>query len=118
MAYLTKPRVYIAGPFSKGNMLLNIRNAVVFGSDLLAAGIVPLIPHLTGLWEIVSPLTYREWLEYDKEWLLLCDAVFRLPGESPGADEEVSLAEYAGLPVFYTKEALMDWASTFERVKR
>lgn len=117
MSYSLAPRVYIAGPYSRGNVVLNVRSAIVAGTYLLSRGLIPYIPHLTLLWEVVVPQSYRTWLEYDKEWLLLCDAVLRLPGESRGAEEEVSLAEQANIPVFYTKEALMGWASTFERAK-
>jgi hypothetical protein len=36
----------------------------------------------------------------DKEWVLVCDAVLRLSGESKGADIECTLARKHGIPVF------------------
>jgi hypothetical protein len=42
----------------------------------------------------------------DKEWVLRCDCLLRLPGESPGADEEVELAVKNNIPVFYSIDEL------------
>jgi hypothetical protein len=45
-------------------------------------------------------------MELDNEWVLRCDALLRLPGESQGADAEVELAKKHGIPVFYSIEEL------------
>jgi hypothetical protein len=87
-------RVYVAGPYSKGDVVLNVRNAIAAADTLLAAGHTPFIPHLTHLWHLVSPKTYEEWLAIDLDWLKCCDALVRLPGESSGADREVVYARY------------------------
>ena len=49
------------------------------------------------------------WYKYDLEWLEQCDAVFRLPGESSGADNEVARAQELGLPIFYSFADLRMW---------
>lgn len=106
-------RVYVAGPYSKTCCRIstsgNVRNAVLAGDELWARGFVPYIPHLTHLWDLISPKSYEEWLELDNCFLPCCRAVLRLPGESSGADKEVELAENLGIPVFSTIELLVDW---------
>lgn len=101
-----KPRVYIAGPYSKGVLAENIRAAVLAAEAVLELGGIPYIPHLTHTWEMVRPHPYEFWLEYDFHWLPLCHALYRIPGESPGADGEVSEAEALGIPVFYSLDEL------------
>ena len=51
---------------------------------------------------MVHPRHYEDWIKVDKEWVLVCDCVLRLSGESPGADGEVKLAEKNKKPVFYS----------------
>lgn len=93
-------RVYVAGPYSKGDVVLNVRNAVAAADSLLAAGHTPFIPHLTHFWHLVSPKSYEEWLHYDFKWVECCDALVRLPGDSPGADREVAYSKSLGIPVY------------------
>lgn len=101
--------VYVAGPFSQGNKEQNIAMAVSMGDSLIKAGFVPFIPHLTHLWEQTTKeaWSYEDWLQLDFRWLMKCDAVVRLPGRSPGADREVSLARQASIPVFLSFEELL-----------
>ena len=93
-------RVYIAGPYTNGDVAQNVRNAITAADQLLAAGHHPYIPHLTHFWHLVSPRPWEDWLKYDIEWLSVCDCVLRLPGESEGADIEVYNAELWCIPVY------------------
>ena len=95
-------RVYIAGPYSSGDQVLNVRTAVMAADALAELGYVPFIPHLSMLWHAISPHEYDFWISQDLEWLPVCDCVLRLPGESAGADQEVRFAEWRELPVFLT----------------
>ncbi len=101
-------RVYVAGPYSTGDTLVNVRRAIDAAEELLGYGFMPYIPHLNHLWHELYPHDWEEWLALDKEWLLLCDAVVRLPGDSRGADTECEWAKEAGIPVFGTISDLMD----------
>lgn len=92
--------IYVAGPYSVGDPVLNTRMAIFAGEQLREMGFVPFIPHLTHLWHLVNPHDLEFWLEYDNEWLKKCDALLRLPGESYGADEEMKLALSLGIPVY------------------
>ena len=99
-------RVYVAGPITKGDQYVNARNGILMGKELYEAGYAPYVPHLTCLWQIVAPMPYEAWLTLDNEYLVLCDALLRLPGESPGADREVALARQHGIPVFHALSEL------------
>lgn len=101
-----KIRVYVAGPYSKGDVAVNVRKAICAADELWAAGFAPYLPHLTHFWHILVPHPYEEWLDLDNQFIPVCDALFRMPGESSGADKEVALARSLGIPVFCTKEDL------------
>lgn len=94
-------KIYVAGAYSKGDVAVNVRNALSMAKRLVEMGHVPYVPHLTHFWHFAFPRPYEFWLEYDKEWLRVCDAVFRIVGESSGADAEVELAKELGLPIYY-----------------
>lgn len=99
-------RVYIAGPYSKGDQAMNVREAIHMADVLIERHYCPYVPHLTHFWHFLSPKPYEFWLEYDAAWVLQCDAVLRLPGESSGADREVTLAGHADIPVAYDLDEL------------
>jgi hypothetical protein len=113
--YKDRPLVYIAGPYTRPDPVENTHAVIRLASDLVDEGTVtPFVPHLTLLWHIVSPRPLDFWYEYDVATLARCDAVFRMPGESTGADKEVEFAEAASVPVFTDRERLMEWARTWE----
>ena len=90
----------VAGPYTRGDVAVNVRNAILAADRLADMGFAPFVPHLTHFWHLVSPRDYEFWLRLDLQFLPHCDAVFRLPGESNGADKEVELAVKLGIPVF------------------
>jgi nucleoside 2-deoxyribosyltransferase len=94
--------VYVAGPInSSGRQNLNVRRAVLVGEAIRRARLVPFIPHLNVQWEMIAPAaTEEEWLAWDFAWLEKCDALYRLHGDSKGADREVAFARERGLEVF------------------
>ena len=100
-------RVYIAGPYTKGDVAVNVRNAIVAGQAVLEAGHVPFIPHLNHFWHLLLPQEYAVWIRLDLEWLYQCEALIRLPGDSAGADAEYVEACRVGIPVFRSVEAFL-----------
>lgn len=98
-----RPRVYISGPYTNGNKLENVKQAIVAAEQVVAVGGVPYVPHLTHLWHELSPHDWEYWMDIDMAWVQDCDMLWRLPGESKGADIEVLLAKQIGIPV-YTRE--------------
>ena len=97
-------RIYVAGPISKGDREANLAAAIDAADRLLAAGWYPYVPHLGQLWDERHAHSYREWMALDQGWLAACSALLRLPGESPGADEEVAFAEVHGIRVYWSLE--------------
>lgn len=94
-------KIYVAGPYTTGNTITNVRRAILAGEKLRQLGHTPYIPHMNMLWELLSPQSYDFWLELDMEWLAECDAVLRLSGESPGADLEEAFCKGRGIPVYH-----------------
>jgi len=105
-------RIYIAGPYSQGDVAMNVRKAYEAADQLANLGFAPFVPHHTHFWHLLFPRPYDDWLKLDLEFLPCCDAVLRLPGPSNGADGEVRKAESLGIPVFYDKEALVSHFSS------
>ena len=97
---MMKPLVYVAGPYTKGDVAMNVRAACAAGERLTEKGLAVFIPHLTHFWHFVFPHPYEFWLAQDDQILYRCNAVLRLPGESSGADKETATAERLGIPVF------------------
>ena len=94
-------RVYVAGPITKGDQFRNIWNGVLAGEQLLRAGYAPYVPHLNYTWHMMWPHDTAQWYALDNEWLRLCDALVRLPGDSDGADAETELAYRLNIPVYF-----------------
>lgn len=86
-------KVYIAGPYTSGDVAVNVRRAIEAATVIAEAGHTPFVPHLSHFWHLVSPHSYEFWLEQDMAWLPVCEALVRLEGESNGADGEVAWCE-------------------------
>ena len=102
--------VYIAGPYSRGDTGGNVGIAVRMMVRMMKDGLAPICPHLDILTYIVEKLPYETFLEVDLAILEKCDAIFRLPGESPGADREMVRALELGLGVFWDYDELIEWS--------
>lgn len=103
---MSNPLVYISGPITNGStsdtraVETNIRNAQSVAVDLMKAGFSVYCPHSSGLWEREREIAYDDWLAHDFSVIDRCDAVYRIPGESRGADAEVEYAKSKGIPVY------------------
>lgn len=101
-----KKCIYVASPYTKGRVVDNIRNPILVGDELIKLGYTPFLPLLTHFWDLISPHSYEEWMTMDFVWILKCDALLRLPGESSGADREVEHALAHDISVFHSVEEL------------
>lgn len=99
-------RVYIAGPYSKGDVAQNVKKAMDFANDLINLGFAPFCPHLTHFLHMNNWQPYEKWLEIDAEFVKVCDAVLRISGDSSGADKEVELAKSLNIPIYFSIEEL------------
>ena len=101
-------RVYLASPYTIGNKKKNVKRQLDAANELMDLNYVPYVPLLSHFQHIVHPRPDEDWLHIGKEWVKVCHAVLRLPGESKGADAEVALAHYCGIPVFYSIKELKE----------
>ena len=99
-----KKRVYVAGPYTQGDPILNIRKAIQVGEEILNLGHTPFVPHTNYAWNMLYPHDSQVWYDWDIEWLKVCDVLVRIPGDSVGADKEEEIARDLGIPVIYYEE--------------
>ena len=99
-------RVYIASPYTIGNVLENVTAQIKVAHELMNLGFAPYLPLLCHFQHTLAPRPYEDWMKQDLEWLTACDVLLRLPGESKGADQEVKFAQEKGIPVRYSLEEL------------
>jgi len=111
-------RVYIASPYSKGDKEANVNKAIDIANKLYDMEYAPYIPVLTHFWELCHHRPYEEWLVLDREFILCCDCILRIDGDSSGADDEIKFAREANIPVFYSIKDLNIWRAMTERGER
>lgn len=109
-----KPLVYIAGPYRAPNPVHNTRNAVQIAQTFRdKLDIVVCIPHLSMLEDQMHPKPENYWLRTTLDQMRVCDAVFRIAGESVGSDAEVAEAVRLGIPVLRNAFELAQWVSAW-----
>lgn len=99
--------VYIASPYTKGDVAINVRNSILAAEQLRERGFLPFCPLWTHFWHFMSPHSYEYWTKMDLEWLPFMDCVLRLPGESSGADGEVEYMKKLYKPIYYSIDDLI-----------
>lgn len=110
-------QIYVAGPYSSQSQLAvheNVVRAIDAGITLIEKGHYPFIPHLTHFVkiraeEIDKPISYNEFLEWDRQFIDACDGFLYLDS-SPGADKELAYAEKRDLYIFYSMDDVPDVA--------
>lgn len=107
---MAKLKVYIAGPYTLGDVAANVQNAMWYWHALLADGFAPFCPHWSHFQHIYKSQPYEAWVAFDLEWLVCCDVLLRLHGKSAGAEAEEKFAREHDIPVFYDRLSLLDWA--------
>jgi hypothetical protein len=120
MNKITKPTVYIASPYSKGDPAANTHFQCKIFDQLLTTGLLlPIAPLWSNFQHSVLPRPYLDWINYDQEMLPLYDCCLRLDAALPnidyketrssGADAEAATFLKLGKPVFYSIEDLLEW---------
>lgn len=112
-----RPKIYVAGPYSSSPQA-NTDNAVDVGELISLLGGDPFIPHLSHYRDVRHWHPYDFYIGEDLRWLAACDALFRIPGESKGADGEIAEAERLGIPVFHDLDALRAWVAAWKPAER
>lgn len=104
------PLVYIASPYTHPDPVENTHHVLKLATELYeCCDCIPVVPHLTLLWNLVTPRPVDFWYGYDLAVMCRCDAVYRTGGTSVGADREVEIAGRNGIPVFTDRAALVEW---------
>ena len=102
--------VYVAGPYSAptiNEIDENVRKAIKMGEQITKVeNCIPFVPHLFHWWEKLHPHPYEFWLDLDLKMLEKCDILFRIEGESKGADAELEFARANNIPYVYSIEEL------------
>jgi len=103
--------IYVAGPM-RAHLEKGIHDACKIGDVLLKAGIIPFLPQVQALWNMITPHEndeeiYRVRLPFDYAWIDKCHGVLRLPGISAGSDKEVVYTKSKGKPVFYAVDEVL-----------
>lgn len=101
--------VYIASPYTLGDTGENVKKQLEAADILIDMGFCPVAPLLMHFMHIFRPRPYGDWMELDCEMVLRSDVLLRLPGESPGADKEVTLAKRRKIPVVYGYKELLKY---------
>jgi len=112
---MSKLKVYIASPYTKGDIARNIKRSFECYDNLLKRNFLPFAPLTSHFIHMIYPQNYETWLEIDLEWVKVCDCVLRLSGESKGADLEVKFANKNNIPVFYSIGELVGWQDAKNR---
>lgn len=94
--------VYIASPYTKGDVAINVKTQLDCVNKLMDLGFAPFAPLYSHFQHMAHPRPYEDWMKVDFEWVLRCDCLLRLPGESSGADREVKLAQENNKKVFFS----------------
>ena len=111
---MNKKLIYIAGPYSVGDVGENMHSHLEAAHQVIAFGHVPIVPVLSHYLHIHNPQPYEKWMELDLAMLDRCDGLWRLAGESPGADREVAHARIKGIDWSLSLSALIAKLSRYE----
>lgn len=117
---MAKPIVYIASPYTKGDVAINAHFQCKMFDRLLGDGkVLPVAPLWSHFQHVLFPRPYEDWIKYDQDMLHLYDCCLRLSAEidelgykqqeSSGADAEVEAFIRMKKPVFHSIEELYLW---------
>ncbi|MCL2418365.1 MAG: hypothetical protein FWD04_03670 [Conexibacteraceae bacterium] len=119
---MKKPQIIlIAGPYRSGTnddpakMAENLKRLEQAAWPIFKAGHIPMIGEWVALPVLSSagangpldPLAEQVMYPTAERLLQHCDAVLRLPGESRGADQDVTIARERGIPVYNSLEEVL-----------
>ena len=102
-----KKWVYIASPYTHGDVAVNVKNQMDTFIKLRENGFVPIAPLMCHFIHISHPRDYDFWFDTAVDWLLKCDFLVRLKGESAGADKEELIAKENDIKIYYGIDELL-----------
>ncbi len=93
--------IYIASPYTKGDMAANVAVQMNAAHRIMDAGHCPVAPLLSHFLHLHRQRNYQDWIDIDLVLIPRMDIVLRLPGESLGAKGEVEKARENNIPVAF-----------------
>jgi hypothetical protein len=120
MADLKPLIILIAGPYRSGTnddpalIAKNLDRLESYALPIYKAGHIPMIGEWVALpimqqagsTSLADPIAEQYLYPVASRLIDRCDAVFRIAGQSKGADEDVRLAHQRGLPVYHRVEEI------------
>lgn len=117
---MRKPTVYIASPYTKGDVAMNTHYQCKVFDQLIGDGkVLPVAPLWSHFQHLLFPRPYEDWINYDQAMLKLYDCCLRLSANLPaynynqdqssGADAEVLSFQRMGKPIFFSIQDLYEW---------
>lgn len=100
-------KVYIASPYTKGDVAVNVKTQIDMADKLMDEGFLPIVPLYSHFQHMIHPRPYQDWINIDLELVKISDCILRLKGKSSGADNEVKLANKLNIPVFFSLKKLI-----------
>ena len=100
-------KVYIASPYTLGDVAVNVRLQMTIANELMDLGFYPFVPLYSHFQHMIYPRPYQDWIDVDLKWVESCDWLIRVGGESKGAYGEVAHAKSLNIPVVYSVDELI-----------
>ena len=88
---MNKIAVYLAGAYT-GDVGRNMNRHIDTANALIDMGYLPLVPCLFHFLEMYKPRDYETYMDLDLALMHRANCLYRMEGESPGADREVKYA--------------------------
>jgi len=102
--------VYISGPiYSSGVASKNMNKAIHVANELMEAGFCVYIPHLSVIWDAITPQPRSFWMKLDLWMIERSQIILRLDGYSEGAEEDIKHANSLkdDIKIYYDKKVLI-----------
>lgn len=112
---MKKLKIYIASPYIAGNPNANVEKQLYAASLLVDAGCKPYVPLFNHFIQIRRNKFDDVWLNLELEWLVECDAVFRLQGYCERTEREIEFARSKNIPVLFSMNEVLDFISQHKK---
>ncbi len=121
---MERPLLYLSGPLSNGGTLpiWQQKEHVRFASEMALTLIRRKFAVYCPAWSVLGEelvhdhLSHAEWIENDLPWIAQADALYRLPGDSKGADLEIAHANACNVRVFRDVQHLCGYFNALGRI--
>jgi len=106
---MKKAKIYISSSYAGVDVEAIVERQLAAASLLIEAGCNPYAPILNHLVHMRWKKTEEVLYALDFEWLIACDAVYRLQGNCTKTDKEVAIAKSRNIPVLYSMMEVLDF---------